>query len=160
MHRVNRKGWSLLELAIVITIIGILVAVAVPFFRIMVKKSRLNTLSNDLRIHSNAIQRFTMDVGYFPQNFSTTPTFMEGYLSASWNEPSPIGGRYSWSFVEGESGGKGVAFIDLVPTITHPFMVTYTDIVSLDREMDDGNVGSGYLRVAGNRIRYYLSLPE
>ena len=161
MKKGERAGWSLVEIAIVVTIIGILAALAIPLFTVLTKRSRISALANDLRTHSGAILRYSMDTNDFPADFTspTIPPELEGHLSHSWTEPSPVGGNYSWNYVNTGNPLGSSGYIQITETAADPFTVGLGDIRKLDEKLDDGNLGSGYLQMAGTRIRYYVKLP-
>lgn len=152
----KKEGWTLVELAIVVVIIGILAALAIPVFKTILLRSRLSGLAVDLRTHSEAFHRFAMEQGDYPTSFgSTISGEMQGYLSTTWQEPAPVGGIFTW---QKTNGAKSTSYIQVLETGTEPFAIGLSDVVKLDSKIDDGNLGSGYLQVAGNRIRYYLQL--
>nr|QGT50891.1 hypothetical protein Elusimicrob2101_1540 [uncultured Elusimicrobia bacterium] len=78
----NKKGFTLLELLVVVLIIGILAAVALPQYQVAVKKSKLVSLMPLLRAISDAEDRFYLANGYYsyigdldvsiPQNYIYT----------------------------------------------------------------------------------------
>ena len=164
MKKGDRIGWSLVEIAIVVTIIGLLAALAVPLFMILTKRSRISTLANDFRIHSQAILRYAMEEDAYPPNFDhvNIPTDAKGYpvVGASWREPSPIGGFFSWEFNNAGDPKASNGFIQITETAEHPLNVALSDIRKLDDRLDDGNLSSGTMQMAGKRIRYYVKLPN
>ena len=163
MPRRTESGFTILELMIVVTIIGILAALAIPLFQVIVKKSKLTMLANDLRIHSGAIHQHAMQQGDYPSTFNSAGVIipgMEGLLATSWKEPSPVGGVYTWVYTRTGNPANRGAYIQIVQTGNAPFTVGLAEIVSLDEQIDDGNLASGYMQVAGSRIRYFVKLPS
>ncbi len=161
--RPSRSGWSLVEVAIVVTIIGLLAALAVPLFSIIVKKSRFSTLANDLRVHAAAIQTYAAEFGHYPATFTTPGAYIpelaaldQKLQSTSWLAPTPIGGAYTWVYIPASGSNKGSAYIQLVEQPGNPFRITLAELIELDKAIDDGNIATGHLQVAGNRIRYFL----
>jgi type IV pilus assembly protein PilA len=62
LHIRNRKGFTLIELMIVVAIIGILAAVAIPAFLKFIKKSKTNEAGLNLRqLYNSSATYFTAD---------------------------------------------------------------------------------------------------
>ena len=64
----NEKGFTLLELMIVITIIFILIGMAIGRYDLAVQRAREAALHTDLQTMRNAIDNFTMDKMAAPQS--------------------------------------------------------------------------------------------
>ncbi|HTB63894.1 MAG TPA: prepilin-type N-terminal cleavage/methylation domain-containing protein [Opitutales bacterium] len=58
-----RKGFTLVEIMIVVVIIGLLAAMAIPAFAKVRQQSRLKAVTNNLRIIASAGQTYMMDKG-------------------------------------------------------------------------------------------------
>lgn len=74
----RERGFTLIELIVVMAIIVILTAVAVPRFAAMVKSAREAALKQDLQVMRQAISAYTMDKGKAPQ--SLEDLVQSGYL--------------------------------------------------------------------------------
>ncbi len=64
----NRRGFTLIELMIVVSIIGILAAIAVPNYQRGVIRAREAVLSEDLYNLRNVIDQFYADQGKYPDS--------------------------------------------------------------------------------------------
>ena len=71
-----KKGFTLVELLIVIIIIAVLAAIAIPKFSSSSQRSKESSLRANLKLVRNAIDLFRADTGAFPANMAglTTPT--------------------------------------------------------------------------------------
>jgi general secretion pathway protein G len=77
VHR-NSQGWTLLELMIVISIIMILMAVAVPVYNQSVIQARESVLRSNLATLRSVISQYTLDKQKAPQSLDDLVT--AGYL--------------------------------------------------------------------------------
>jgi general secretion pathway protein G len=76
-HR-GERGFTLLELLVVMTIIGILAAIAVPALRDSPQRAREATLREDLFTMRSVIDQYHGDKGVFPADLQVLVS--EGYL--------------------------------------------------------------------------------
>lgn len=78
-------GFTLIELIIVMTIIGLLASIAIPSFVTTVKKAREAVLKSDLHTLRSAIDSYTVDKEQAPQ--SLEDLVQAGYLKSVPNDP-------------------------------------------------------------------------
>lgn len=64
-------GFTLIELIIVISLIGILVGLGIPNFKNAVKRTRETVLKENLFILRKLINQFYVDKGHYPQSLQT-----------------------------------------------------------------------------------------
>jgi general secretion pathway protein G len=74
----SSKGFTLLELLVVMTIIGILAAIAVPALRDSPQRAREAALREDLFTIRSVLDQYHGDKGVFPPDLATLVT--DGYL--------------------------------------------------------------------------------
>jgi general secretion pathway protein G len=76
----QEDGFTLVELMIVMLIIGVLAAIAIPSYIASIKSAREAVLKEDLHVMRNAIDSYTMDKGKAPQ--SLDDLVQSGYLKS------------------------------------------------------------------------------
>ncbi|HVT11403.1 MAG TPA: prepilin-type N-terminal cleavage/methylation domain-containing protein [Fimbriimonadaceae bacterium] len=68
--RTSKRGFTLMELLIVIIVIAVLAAIALPRFINSGLRSKESSLKADLKLYRNAIQTFSNDTGAYPASLS------------------------------------------------------------------------------------------
>jgi general secretion pathway protein G len=85
-HKSMREnGFTLVELMIVMLIIGVLAAIAIPNFVASIKNAKEAVLKEDLHVMRNAIDSYTMDKEKAPQ--SLDDLVQTGYLRSIPSDP-------------------------------------------------------------------------
>ena len=135
----------------VVFIISVLAAVAVPAFKKITLESRSTAVVNDLRVFSSAFQSYTHDRGDWPAGNGTPGAFpagMEGYLGPTgWQRVTPVGGFYAWDPNSTQQGERYRAVIVLASTPGHPVTADLAQLMALDRRVDDGDLAAGNFRL-------------
>ena len=70
-REIRQKGFTLIELIIVITLIGILVGLGLPQFKNATKRTRETALKENLHTLRTLINQYLVDKGQYPQSLQT-----------------------------------------------------------------------------------------
>lgn len=81
----TESGFTLVELMVVMLIIGVLAAVAIPSYLSSIRNAKEAVLKEDLHVIRNAIDSYTMDKGKAPQ--SLDDLVQSGYLRVIPQDP-------------------------------------------------------------------------
>lgn len=96
----RRSGFTLIEMMIVMAIIVILIAVAVPFYEKAIIRAKESVLHNNLMAMRSAIDEYSFDKQKAPHDLKDLVT--DGYLH---NVPQdPITRRSDWKIIMEDAG--------------------------------------------------------
>jgi type II secretion system protein G len=68
--RPTRRGFTLVELLVVIIVIAVLAAIAIPKFASSSQRSKESSLRANLKVVRNAVEMFKNDTGFYPSALS------------------------------------------------------------------------------------------
>ncbi len=68
MKRQHPRGFTLIELIVVMAIVGLLVSIAAPRYFASLERARENSLRSSLAVMRNAIDQFAADRGRYPES--------------------------------------------------------------------------------------------
>lgn len=149
----RRQGaFTLIEIMIVVAIIALLAAMAVPSFLRARQKSQNAKFMNGLRIACDAFQQYAIENRAYPPDVfrGIVPPGMATYFDTSlnWTGRTPIGGNWDWDYnVFGFVAGVSVAS----PT------ASIEQITEIDARMDDGDLSTGQFQdKGGGRYSYII----
>jgi prepilin-type N-terminal cleavage/methylation domain-containing protein len=143
------KAFTLVEIMIVVVIIGLLAALAIPAFGRVRVKSRNTTVANDLRVFAHAFETYALENGTFPADaeIGIVPPEMVGGTSSldtnTFAATTPIGGNYDWDY-----NVFGLVAAVSIANAT----ITTEQLTQFDATFDDGDLSTGDFR--GNTSRY------
>lgn len=145
------EGFSLVEIMIVVAIIGLLAAMAMPAFAKMQRASQNARYISDLRTFAQAFETFALRTGGWPPNAGTgvVPAGMSGELKdAAWMTPkNSIGGQWNW-----DRDNYGGAAVISVANAT----ATDVQMTAVDKKIDDGDLTTGRFQKISSRFCYIL----
>lgn len=153
---IQNRGFSLIELVIVVIIIGVLGAIAIPRMSRGTEGARVSAFIAELNNFSTVIEQYRLEHLKNPADSSTgqaPPELVEYLRDNSWEGKTPIGGH--WDIEANDLGAitlaVGVHFQSDVPDVDA--------LQKIDSTIDDGNFETGiFQRLASDR--YYLIIEQ
>ncbi len=152
-------AFTVIEIAIVAAIIGILAALAIPVFKHVKDSASISKLENDLRIFAQDFKLYHLDFSTYPPTQNTAglfPVGMEDRMSYTWREPSVIGGSYIWVYSGNGDPDSQYAYIEISGNSSDTLRIDADRLSEIDDDLDDGNPSTGKVQLNGLSIRYYL----
>ena len=152
------RGFTLVEIMIVVVIIGLLAALAIPAFQRVQRASQNARAVNDLRIFAQAFEIYNTQNGVWPNNVGpgvvpTTPVSMNGdFKVATWQATTVLGGRWNWDNSLASGGTCGVSISG--------YTCTDAQMQEIDAKIDDGDLTTGnFVQVTPTRVTWILERP-
>ena len=147
------RGFSLVEIMVVVTMISLLGMIAVPTLRKLQIKARASATANDLRVFEASFQAYATEKGGFPAaaDPGVLPSEMVGRIKETdWSKVSPLGGHYAWEGNQVFGDVRCKAAISINTSGDSALTSDAEQLETLDRMVDDGNLNTGNLIFAGS----------
>ena len=147
-----RHAFTMIEIVVMVIVIGIMAAVAVPKFIDSATESKVSATAEDLRLIETALGMYYARHGQYPRDLNRVQA-AEAFDSFFKSENAfeievPIGGVYSYEAPPTTSQVQ----VSISPSASSAFK--QKDAEQLDEYIDDGNLSTGSLRLQGNRLYY------
>ena len=150
--RRRRAGFTLVEIMIVVVIIGLLAALAIPAIQKVQRAAQNNRVVNDFRVFAQAFETYAAQNGAWPANVgpAVVPAGMSNadFKVSVWQATTTIGGRWNWDQnIAGFTAGISIS----------SFTCTDAQLQEIDAKLDDGDLTTGnFQKVSSNRVMYIL----
>jgi len=141
------SGFTLIELAVVVMIIGLLAAIVVPQYAKQTDKAKDNVTKTELKNMQNAVELYYVENGKYPDSKTELERAFEDY-GIYWPVTDPYGGKYLYYYDQNDSTvyyivsegsektSDGTTFMycsqSVEPTRGEPEITSYTKIATED----------------------------
>ena len=155
----SEKGFTVVELMVVVTIISMIMLAGVPTYNRIQRKARASTVVNDFRVFAAVFQAHAHETGSWPAEAAVgvVPAGMNNaeLKAEAWQKPTPMGGQFDWDFNQvhpgGTSpGGRWRAAIGIASSATSAVILDVDLMEEIDRTLDDGDLNTGSFRLGGD----------
>jgi prepilin-type N-terminal cleavage/methylation domain-containing protein len=153
-----QRAFTLVELCVVVFIIGMLAAIALPTLKRISQKARVAAVANDLRTFTTALQTYNLQYGKWPADVTpgVMPKEMVGALPNAFTLKTPIGGNYDWDQNVSPNGFLTKAAITLITQGTNKVSSDTALLTAIDKALDDGNLKTGNVRLGSTNALVYI----
>ncbi|MGV6814315.1 MAG: type II secretion system protein [Phycisphaerales bacterium] len=152
------SAFTMIELVVVITVIGILAAIVVPKFANAQADSRVAAAGEDILSMARTVEQYYHKNGYWPADTAAgvTPPELVALLknNEAFAKPCPIGNAYDYGHVT--ATGSHTVTIGLVTSLSTS-SISQDDAAALDAHLDDGVLTTGKFQAVGTGYAYRVS---
>ena len=95
----KQKGFTLIEVLVVVAIIGIVAAIAIPNFLNAINRGRQKRTMADIRSIGTALEAYSVDFHYYPKVAASTVTDLVPYIQPTFIKVLPTNDGWNQSMV-------------------------------------------------------------
>ncbi|KAA3606733.1 MAG: prepilin-type N-terminal cleavage/methylation domain-containing protein [Planctomycetota bacterium] len=169
----GNKGFSLLEVLVVVVILSVLAATLIPRFGSSIEKSKISRAETELKTFKTALTKVFFDTNYFPKDVSanqdpglTLKTRVPRAHQKNWDGPylerwpkngHPWGGSYDYEYGRNTAMNFDGTAGNEVTLVMRDGALTQKILDRIDADLDDGNASTGLVRHnRRNRLEYFV----
>ena len=147
------SGFTLVEIMIVVVILGLLAAMAMPAFQKVRNTSMASRIANDYRTFASAFETCALEAGFWPpdSNGNEIPVLAQPYVnSTNWSSGAVAGSWWDWEGAGRHGVTASINFVDNDQNLPPAVME------KVDQLLDNGNLATGVLRRVGANEYIYI----
>ncbi|MBX9737564.1 MAG: prepilin-type N-terminal cleavage/methylation domain-containing protein [Phycisphaerales bacterium] len=143
------RAFTLIELVVVVVIIGILAAIAIPRMTAASERARFTSTLASFKVMEGALDNYFTNERAWPvdEQPGIAPPALAAYLQASlWTKQTPLGGAWDWN---GPGGASPDGRVNI--SIFSPEAGKAGIFCRFDHDLDDNDCGAGTHRADEDR---------
>lgn len=148
--RLPCAAFTLVEIMIVVVIIGLLAAMAIPALQRVQRRSQNSRFVSDLRVFTQAFETYALENGNWPPNVGpgVVPAGLSSAIQVSvWTAPTVLKGN--WNYDRNLNGIAVAVSLSGSP-------VTDAQMTEIDAMIDDGDLSTGNFQKISGRFMNIL----
>ncbi len=142
MSRVATRGFTLVELMVVVLIISVLATISVPAFQRIQRRSKTAAIMNDFRVFGAAFDTYAQEMGAWPAETAAgvfPPEMDQRINQTAWQRKTPMGGQYNWEYNQLHFGLRYTAAITINATASAPLPLDVNQLFDFEYGIDGKN---------------------
>lgn len=141
-RHIAARGFTLVELMVVVLIISVLATISVPAIQRIQRKAKSTTIANDFRVFGAAFDTYAQEMGAWPAETAAgvfPPEMDQRINQTAWLRKTPMGGQYNWENNQLHFGITYRAGIAIGATAGAPLPLDNNMLLDLEHAIDGKN---------------------